>query len=469
MTSPATPRAASPIETLPSPAVASPSPLPSAAVAAPAFRITAENLRSWSAKSIYSLIDQGLTSLTGFFVSFLLARWLSAEIFGAYAIAFATYLFIAGFHNVTLLEPISVFGPSRHAAHLREYFRAQLILHIILCAALSAIAGLVATILWFQQPQSPLVGAIAGSALAIPFLLLLWLVRRMCYVLQRPRNAILGSASCLACVLAGLYVLRHLDWLDPFSTFLLIAAASLLGSIATYTALLPTTRASASQEPFTRISFLAALHENVSYARWLIPGTALYSICSQVQIFFAAAFLGLGSAGILRAMMLPAAVMTQAVSAADMLLLPSFSYDFGRGAVAHLRHKAVLVSIAISAAGFLFAAFLWLIAAPLEHTFFRGKFAPYAWLIPLLALVPAANGLSGGFSAALRSLQLPHTTLIANAIAAPVSVITAFLFIRWWGLAGAAISMVAGLAVYSVSNAWLFFVQPAAYPTARRA
>jgi O-antigen/teichoic acid export membrane protein len=457
MTSPATPQTAPALQALASPAAAS------------TIRITAENLRAWSAKSIYSLIDQGLTSLTGFFVSFFLARWLSAEVFGAYAIAFAAYLFIAGFHNVILLEPISVFGPSRHATRLPDYFRAQAILHVILCAALSAIAGLTAAFLWLQHPQNPLVGAITGSALALPFLLLLWLARRMCYVLQLPRIAILGSASCLAIALAGLYVLRHLDWLGPFSTFLLVAGASVLGSVAIFVPLLPATRARAIESPLGKISWRSTLRENFTYARWLIPGTVLYSVASQVQIFLAAAFLGLGSAGILRAMMLPAAVMTQAVSAADMLLLPSFSYDFGRGAIAHLRHKAVLVSIALGAAGLLFAGFLWLAATPLEHSFFRGKFAPYAWLMPLLALVPAANGFSGGFSAALRSSQLPHTTLIANAVAAPVSVITALLFIHWWGLAGCAISMVAGLGVYTLSNAWLFFVEPAANQTPRRA
>ena len=169
MTSPATSCAAATLQ----------APSASDAALTPQIRITVENLRAWSAKSVYSLIDQGFTSLTGFFVSLLLARWLPTEIFGAYSIAFAAYLFIAGFHNVVLLEPISVFGPSRHSARLPQYFRAQIVLHVILCAALSSAAGLIATGLWLHQPQDPLVGAIAGSALALPFLLLLWLARRI--------------------------------------------------------------------------------------------------------------------------------------------------------------------------------------------------------------------------------------------------------------------------------------------------
>jgi hypothetical protein len=86
-------------------------------------------LRALGVKSAWSLADQGLTALTGFCVTFLLARWLAPEIYGAYAIAFAGYLFVGGLHNVIVLEPMSVIGPSRHAARLREYFRAQLLVH----------------------------------------------------------------------------------------------------------------------------------------------------------------------------------------------------------------------------------------------------------------------------------------------------------------------------------------------------
>ena len=77
-------------------------------------------------------MDQGLTALTGFCVTFLLARWLAQEIYGAYAVAFAGYLFVSGLHNVIVLEPMSVIGPSRHANRLGEYFRAQMVVHGVL-------------------------------------------------------------------------------------------------------------------------------------------------------------------------------------------------------------------------------------------------------------------------------------------------------------------------------------------------
>ena len=87
------------------------------------------------------------------------------------------------------------------------------------------------------------------------------------------------------------------------------------------------------------------------------------------------------------------------------------------------------------------------VSGPLEHILFNGKYAAYAWLMPLLALVPAANSFSIGYSMALRASQRPHFDLIANAIAAPVGLISGLAFMHWWGLGGAAASMVLGFAV----------------------
>ena len=419
-----------------------------AAIASENF-LTSDRLAAWSKKSASSLIDQGLTSLTGFSVSFLLARWLAPEVYGAYAIAFAAYLFICGFHNVLILEPMSVLGSARHAAAFSTYFRAQTLVHAVLVGALAAVAALASALVWRFVPQSPLVGAILGSALALPFLLFLWLARRMCYVLQRPAIATLGSGACLGVVLLGLYALRDLDWLTPFTAFLLIGGGSLAGSSLVLFQLRERLARNGLRK---QLSWQSVLRENWNYGRWLVGTAILYPISGQVQMFLAAAVLGLGSAGVLRAMMLPAAVMTQAVSATDLLILPGLSRDFGRSALPRMRHKAVFVSVILGGAGLAFVAFLYFVAGPAEQLLFRGKFAAYVWLIPALALIPAANGFNVGFSAALRASQKPHFDLLANAIAAPVAVATALAFIHWWGLAGAALSMIAGYATLAVVN-----------------
>jgi O-antigen/teichoic acid export membrane protein len=409
--------------------------------------VTAAKLRIWGWRSAMSLVDQGLTSGAGLAVNLLLARWMAPEVYGAFAVAFAGFLFVSGFHNVLLLEPMSVMGPSRYAERLPAYFRAQIYVHLALVGPLSAVALLASVILGRVVPGSPLFGAVLGAGLALPFLLLFWLARRMCYAVHRPSDAALGSGLYLLFVGAGLFALGHYAWLGSFTAFLLMGCGSILaaGFLLWQVGLL-------GRKPSEErdVSWRAALRENWTYGRWLVGSTVLFSISSQTQTFLAAGLLGLGAAGILRAMQLPSLVMTQVTTAAGLLVLPAFSYDFGKGLMERLRHKAMLVSMGLVGGALFFAALLALFAAQTEHLLFGGKYASYVWLMPVLALMPVCAGLSMGYSMALRASQKPHFDLIANVVAAPVGVISGILFLHWLGLAGAAVSMVLSFAASSV-------------------
>lgn len=415
--------------------------------------LTPAKLRVWGWRSAISLVDQGLTSGAGFAVNLLLARWMAPEVYGAFAVAFAGFLFVSGFHNVLLLEPMSVLGPSRYAERLPAYFRTQIMVHLVLVAPLSAVALLATAILWWIAPGSPLVGAVLGGGLALPFLLLAWLARRMCYVVQRPAAAALGSGLYLLFLGAGLFVLGHYGWLGPFTAFLLMGCGSVLAA-----GILLWHLGLAERETTTQpgITWRAVLRENWTYGRWLVGSAVLFSVSSQAQMFLAAGLLGLGAAGILRAMQLPSLVMTQVTTAAGLLVLPAFSYDFGKGLMERLRHKTLLVSLGLFVSALVFAGFLALFAGRTEHLLFGGKYAGYAWLMPILALIPVFTGVSMGSSMALRALQRPQFDLLSNMFATPVAIASALFLMHRWGLVGAAVSQVLSFAVLSIVTI-LFF------------
>jgi O-antigen/teichoic acid export membrane protein len=415
--------------------------------------LTPARLRVWGIRSGLALVDQGLTSGAGFGVNLLLARWMPAELYGAFAVAFAGFLFISGFHNVLLLEPMSVLGPSRHAERLPAYFRAQIVIHAVLVGALSAAGLLTGLVLWRVYPDSSLTGAIVGAGLTLPFLLLLWLARRMCYVVQRPSIAVTGSAFYFVFVLAGLFVLGRLGRLVPFTAFLLMGCGSLAAAVALLWRVGVLKR---GKEPEPGISWRERLRENWTYGRWLVGSAVLFSVSSQVQTFLAAAMLGLSAAGILRAMQLPSLVMTQVVTATSLLFLPVFSRDFGREAIGRMHQKAKFVSMGLAVPNLCFVVGLTLFAGRAEYLLFNGKYASYAWLIPVLALIPVVNGLSAGYSMALRAAQKPHFDFVSNVFAAPAAVVSAVIFMRWWGLAGAAASLVLSFAVLSAVTLVLF-------------
>jgi len=402
------------------------------------LQLTAESLRTWGLKSALALVDQGLFSGAGFLVNLLLARWLVPESYGAFALAFAAFLFIAGFYNVLLLEPLTVMGPGRHSENLPAYFRAQFLIHFLLVGWLAAAGLLGGVAVWQVTPDSPVVGAIFGGALMLPLLLLLWLARRMCYVLQRPGLAVADTASYLALIVAGLAALRHFDRPTPLLAFLLMGAASLVAS----GVILARIGLIGGPKVTGAISWRAALRENWTYGRWLVGSTTLYFISNQTQTFLVAAMLGLSAAGVLRAMQLPSLLMTQALIAAGSLYLPALSHDFGRGDVMRARRKTAIVSGALAFAGLVFVGILAFVSTPLERVMYSGKYASQAWLIPVLGLIPLCAACSVGYSMALRAARKPHFDLLANLVAAPVGILSAFGFIHFWGLPGAAASMI---------------------------
>ena len=415
------------------------------------FELTANRVRTWGIKSGVSIVDQGLVSGAGFLLSFLLARWLSSEAYGAFAVAFATLLFLSGFHNVLLLEPMSVMGPARYSNQASAYLAAQLKIHKLLGSLLAGALLLTALLMKLLEANRELAMATAASAFALPFFLMLWLVRRMAYMLQRPAIAGWASAGYFLLTLFGLLVLHTRNVLTPTTAFFVLGSAGLL-SVA-----LPLRQLGMlGARTVDPCSWRAVAQENWNYGRWLVLSTALFSVAAQIQTYLVAGFLGLGAAGIFRAMQVPSLVMTQIVIAVGLLVLPSMSYEFGLGQLAQLRKKAVLASAFVTLLALGYAAFLALFADSIEHLLYGGKYSGYVRLIPILGLVPVCTGLAIGFSMAVRASQKPHFDLVANAISAPAGLITAAVFIKLWGLNGAALSLVAGFAAYAAVFCWSF-------------
>src|SRR5690349_22036042 len=91
----------------------------------------------WLGKGFLALADQGLLSGSNFVVAILLARWLTRDEYGAYAMGFSIFILLYGFHNAFLLEPMSVFGPESYAGCLTAYVKRLLGFHFVLTAGLA--------------------------------------------------------------------------------------------------------------------------------------------------------------------------------------------------------------------------------------------------------------------------------------------------------------------------------------------
>ncbi len=143
-----------------------------------------------------------------------LARWMSVEDYGAFAIAFSIFLVIAAAQSSLVIGPLLVFGPNRYrdsyAAYLGLLIKGQMALSLLVSIGL-ALAG-AGFLLWGSHEIGEVLFALAAAG---PFILQLWLLRQSGYVQLQAKRAAGAGAVYLGLVLAGTFVLYRLEVLSP--------------------------------------------------------------------------------------------------------------------------------------------------------------------------------------------------------------------------------------------------------------
>ena len=421
------------------------------------LRLEGGALRRWSLLGAVSILDQGILSGSNFLVNILLARWLPAEEYGAFAVAFALFLFLSGFHNAVILEPTSVLGPARYPDRLWGYFRSMVFIHILLSGtagmALAGVAGLL-----FGSPgvSTGLGPAFMGAGLATPFILFLWLARRFAYVLRRPWLSLAGSLASLTISVGVLAVVGASGAISPLGAFGIMAASSLAGGIVVLVGTARAARAEDSDAPGPPVR--TVLSESWHYGRWLAGASTLALASGQLQTI-AAAFVGLEAAAGLRAAQNFALPMAQSVTAVATLGLPALSADYGKGERATMVRKGKLITFGLTSLAALYALTLFLVRGPLERLIYGGKYASYSGIIALMLTLPVLAAASSGYSLILRAGQWPEHYLIATAVSAGVGLTTGLVFPFLWGVWGAALSvclshLAGALAAFRLFRVW---------------
>ncbi|HXN45446.1 MAG TPA: hypothetical protein VN893_02325 [Bryobacteraceae bacterium] len=405
-------------------------------------------LARWAGRGLASCLDQGSVSAVNFAANVLLARWLPSSEYGAFAVGFALFLFLSGSHNALLLDPACVLGPARFSNDLPRYLKRVVCLHAAWSLAVSLLVAAAALAIG----DASLRRAFCGLAISLPFLFLLWLLRRLCYVAASPATALLSSATYAAFLIGGMYALHQWATPSPFAAFLVMAVAS----------------AAASATAWRKLGFgggwggilsgecLDLARTHWQYGKWLGATSLLTFGVTQLQTFLIAGYLGLAAAGAFRAVFNLVQPMSQLTAAAALLFLPHLSADFGAGRAGSLRVKGALISAGLLSVALLYELVLLGFGPRIEEIAYGGRFRGYTWLIPLMGLMPVFSALASGWSLVLQAVQKPQHYLIRGAVVGPFGVASALLFTAWAGLAGAAASMVSNLALSTVVTFWLY-------------
>ena len=404
----------------------------------------------WFKSGTWTILDQALFAGSNFILHLLLARWLSAEAYGAFTIGFTLFILIGTLHTGLITEPMLVFGPGRYQSNFGRYLRLLVQGHSVFTSGCFLLLLPVGLLLYFGA--YPQVGAVlVALALAQPFILLLWLMRRACYVPLKPNWAATGGLVYLVVLISGVYVLYHTDFvvLSAEVAMLALGIASLISALWLTRLLLCKPAATAS------IAFKKDVRlQHLSYGRWASATGVLEWIPGHIAFLVLPLAAGLEASGTLKALMntvMPAANIYGALSVLLVSVLvrersgPNFLKLLGR-----ITGVVVLGTLVywILLGGFGFEIIDWL---------YNGRHSEYDYLLWLVGALPVGSGIMAMLCAALRALERPNLIFSAHLAATAIALSVGVILIFEFGIVGALVSLLIQIVVEIVLLTYYLF------------
>ena len=414
------------------------------------LNIPLTSLHKWVIKGGWAILDQGLFSGANFLVNILLARWLPPKEYGAFAVALSVYYLLLNFHTAVLTEPMMVFGAGKYREHFRKYLGLLLWGHWGVSALISlALGG--AALVAAHAGSRPLARALAGLAIAAPFLLLFWLTRRACYVEMCPIWALSGSALNAVLVLAGLVYIAHIHRLSSFSGLLLLGGVGLVSALQIGAWLRPQL-----QRTMGKPALSVVVGDHFRYGRWATGTVLLMWVPGNIAYTLLPVWAGLQGSAQVRAVMNFVLPVQQGLAAISLLILPHFSSLYTQHNLRLFRKRilmfiALFLSIAFAYGSILFGGKDHLIAF-----FYKGRYPEVASLLPLALLLPFVAGMNAVVGAALRAMERPDRVFFSYIFTSLVALTVGVALMMLWGVKGALWSMV--LSTLTTSVAMTYFL-----------
>jgi O-antigen/teichoic acid export membrane protein len=393
-------------------------------------RMQARTLVSWTTRGGMAIVDQGLITGSNFLLSILLARWLSREQYGAFALGFAAFLLVGTLYQALLLEPMAVFGGSTYHSNLRTYLQALLRIHVFATVVILFGLGLSAEVARIAGQADGLPGALTGAAVAGPCIMLLWLARRAFYLQLSSAFALAGAVIYCVLVVGGLFLARGYGFLSSFTAFALMGAGALLSSalllFCLITKLDPSSAALRLREVWNR---------HWEYGRWALLCAAAMWVPANMYYPLLTSFFGVASAGELKALLNFFNPILQTYAALSLLLLPYASRKRSQGVHA----GALTWRITLLCAGGTIAYWVVVIlfTGPAFRLFYSGRYMEVAHLLPVVALGSIFENAFFGPAIVLRAMESPKSVFGALFAATAVSLALGIPATLKYGVSGA--------------------------------
>jgi O-antigen/teichoic acid export membrane protein len=406
-------------------------------------------IKRWITKGFWAVMDQGLFATSNFAINILLARWLTPYDYGAFGAAFAVFLFIGSLHQAAFQEPMLVFGPGKYRERLPEYLGALVYWHFAFSALSSVVLALGGLGFWWWGSGAVAV-VLFALALTGPFSLLLWLMRRACYVRFEPRLAATGGAWYMILMLVTAYGLYWGDLLSAASGLGVMAVSSLAVSLWLAVRLnvkCPPLRG----DGLVRESF----RNHWQYGRWSLVNQGLNWIPLNIPYLILPIWGGLVAGASFKALMNLIMPVLQGVWALSTLFLPALVRARSKG-YARFNSQVRLALIPLVLGPALCCVLLGLFHNRLISWLYAGQYTEYAYLLWLLGLCPVLVAVKLVVGNALRALERPDWLILSYVLPAVSALTLGMALVYYGGIAGSVLMLLISQAL-SAALAVVFY------------
>lgn len=386
-------------------------------------RARLRSLTRIAGKVSWGFADQAVSSLSNFLLGFLVARATDTASFGAFSIAYTTYIVVIGIARGAIAQPLLV----RYSDASEHDWRAASgrAAGFALATGLVVAAGCAAV--------AVVIGGTVGNgfmavAVILPGLMVQDTWRYALFAHDRGRSAFLNDLAWLAVQVPALAIAlaggRDVGVVALLAWGLAGIGAALLGG----------RQVGVRPHPKAAMSWLR--EHRVLIPRYVAETTASLT-SSQLSLYGIGALAGLTTAGELRIGQLLIGPIMVIFIGVQLVALPQAVRALGRS-IATLQRVCVIVAVVTAAIAIAWGVAISLVPDDIGRTLLGENWAAGKPLVLLLALGLAASSLSGGALIGLRALAAATRSLRATVISSTLTTVATIVGAMMFGAAGAA-------------------------------
>lgn len=401
-----------------------------------------DRVKRWGLKGGLGLLDQALYSGVNFALSILLARWITPDEYGGFAVAYSIFLLISTLQVALIAEPMSIFGVARQNFNVESYLNALLRFQWLgsILISILLISGSL-----FLKDQNIRIAQI-GMSIALPFTFAYWYLRRACYLEAQTSKALFTSMLYTVSLIIFIVILMGTDTISAVSAFLAIAVSSLFASMFSLRGL--GVQLFGSLKGFSDFELQNILSETWGFGKWILAAYIANWIVTMAYPLVIATILGLELAASFRTMQNLFLPLQQFLASITLLALPWMArqkVSYGSDRVLKLSWVVASISGIVA---FLYCLMVVLFRYEIVDVLYQNEFyssfvefMPSLAIASLISVVPLMLGLS------LRVLGKPEAILWSKGISV-LFVVTTGLFLVWrLHLDGVMLSLIASALV----------------------